>query len=148
MNQPTTQSVTLVVESQLENTVLIAMAVRGLCALTPLPETEVNRIELCVVEIVNNAIEHAYGHEQGHKVEVDVFVVPDQSITINVVDYGKKIPVSLNELLEPREVMDLDNPDTWKLSGRGLSIVQRVMDELRYDSEDGRNCFSMSRSFV
>lgn len=147
MSLPQTQSVTLIIDSQLENTVLVAMAVRGLCALTPLLETEVSRIELCVVEVVNNAIEHAYENQKGHKVDVVVSVTPGQCLTIDVTDYGKKISGPLNELLEQPEVMDPDNPATWTCSGRGLAIVQRVMDSMHYDSLEDRNCFSMSRHF-
>ncbi|MGB1272258.1 MAG: ATP-binding protein, partial [Endozoicomonas sp.] len=62
----------LAIDSELANTTLVAMAVRGLCAITTMSPLEINRLELCLVEIVNNAIEHAYSNEKGHSVEVVV----------------------------------------------------------------------------
>ena len=134
------QTLRLEIDSDLANTTLIAMAVRGVCAVTALSPVEVNRVELCVVEIVNNAIEHAYGHEKGHKVEVAAHL--DQSgLTLTVSDWGK--PMVKGKLESASLPVDLDDPALWLDSGRGLPIVQSLMDSVYYQRDGDKNSFVM-----
>ena len=138
------QEIKLEIDSQLPHTTLVAMAVRGLCAMTTLSPVEINRLELCLVEIVNNAIEHAYGNESGHPVEVSVCLGKEQ-VVITVSDRGQEMPA---EILGDREEpeMDPDRPETWLCSGRGLHIVNKLMDDVSYTSTDGKNSLVMVKS--
>lgn len=134
------QTLRLEIDSDLANTTLIAMAVRGLCAMTALSPVEVNRVELCVVEIVNNAIEHAYGHEKGHKVEVAAHLA-QSALTLTVSDWGKAM---VKGKLESASMpVDLDDPALWLDSGRGLPIVQNLMDSVSYHRDGDKNSFVM-----
>lgn len=134
------QTLRLEIDSDLANTTLIAMAVRGLCAMTALSPVEVNRVELCVVEIVNNAIEHAYDHEKGHKVEV-VAHLAQSALTLTVSDWGKAM---VKGKLESASLpVDLDDPALWLDSGRGLPIVQNLMDSVSYHRNGDKNSFVM-----
>ena len=135
------QEIKLEIDSQLPHTTMVAMAVRGLCAMTTLSPVEINRLELCLVEIVNNAIEHAYGNESGHPVEVSVGLSKEK-IVITVSDRGQKMPA---EILSDREEseMDPERPETWLCSGRGLHIVDKLMDKVNYISKDGKNSLEM-----
>lgn len=137
-----TRSLTLDIDSIPANTVLVAMAVRGLCEMTELSPVEINRIELCLVEIVNNAIEHAYENQPGHKVETRV-ELGRSSVSITVSDWGRSIPP---EKLGVRSLVreDIQNPETLQSSGRGLYIVQNLMDEVRYSSDAGKNSLVMT----
>ncbi|WP_020583549.1 ATP-binding protein [Endozoicomonas elysicola] len=136
------QTVRLEIDSELANTTLVAMAVRGLCAMTTLSPVEVNRVELCVVEIVNNAIEHAYGSEKGHKVEVSVNLLKSY-LTLTISDWGK--PMDEGKLGDKNFPVDADDPAAWLCSGRGLPIVQSLMDKVEYQSVDDKNSFIMSK---
>lgn len=139
-----TQTIQLLIDSRLEDTVLVAMAVRGLCAMTGLTADEVNLVELCVVEITNNAIEHAYAGKAGHDVEVVVCLTAAE-LEIVVSDRGK----SMVEIPEARrageKIVSAAEPETWDCSGRGLSIVEQLMDEISYVSADGKNSFHMTK---
>ncbi len=141
ISQPT-QSLTIGIDSCLPNTVLVAMAVRGLCEMTELSPVEVNRIELCLVEIVNNAIEHAYENKPGQKVETQVELTR-QSVSITVSDWGHSIP---EEKLDISSLVreDIQNPDSLQSSGRGIYIVKNLMDDIQYYSRDGKNSFVMT----
>ncbi|WP_263079391.1 ATP-binding protein [Endozoicomonas sp. Mp262] len=141
ISQPT-QSLTIGIDSCLPNTVLVAMAVRGLCEMTELSPVEVNRIELCLVEIVNNAIEHAYENKPGQKVETQVELTR-QSVSITVSDWGHSIP---EEKLDISSLVreDIQNPDSLQSSGRGIYIVKNLMDDVQYYSRDGKNSFVMT----
>ena len=132
------QTLRLEIDSDLANTTLIAMAVRGLCAMTALSPVEVNRVELCVVEIVNNAIEHAYNHEKGHKVEVAAHLA-QSALTLTVSDWGKAM--GKGKLESPSMPVDLDDPALWLDSGRGLPIVQSLMDSVSYHRNGDKNSF-------
>ncbi len=136
------QTVRMEIDSELANTTLVAMAVRGLCAMTTLSPVEVNRVELCVVEIVNNAIEHAYQKQKGHKVEVGVDLL-QSSLTLTVSDWG--LQMDHNKLDVKILTTDPDDPSAWLGSGRGLPIVQSLMDQVEYKSEGEKNSFIMSK---
>ncbi len=148
MSEQPTQSIQLSIDSQFKHTVLVARAIRGICATTSLSQTEINRIELCVVEVLNNVIEHAYGHKSGHKIEVDILIVHNDRINITITDYGKKITEPLENLTAPFDDVIPDNPDTWACRGRGLSIVEQIMDGVDYQAEGNSNRFSMYFRFA
>ena len=134
------QTLRLEIDSELANTTLVAMAIRGLCAMTALSPVEVNRVELCVVEIVNNAIEHAYGNESGHKVEV-VAHLGQSDLTLTVSDWG--VAMGQGKLESASLSVDLDDPALWLDSGRGLPIVQSLMDSVSYHRNGDKNSFVM-----
>ena len=135
------QQIRMEVDSALPNTALIAMAVRGLCALTVLSPVEVNRLELCLVEVVNNAIEHAYGNQPGHMVEATV-TLEESQLSITVSDWGGAIPAIKLEENEPQEVGS-DIPESLLSRGRGLHIVRNLMDTVEYNSHQGKNSLLM-----
>lgn len=138
------QQLTLQIDSQLANTTLVAMAVRGVCAMTTLSPVEINRLELCLVEIVNNAIEHAYNNEAGHPVEVCVGL-DKTTMNISVSDWGSSIPGDVIESQQPEEI-DPEHPESWLCSGRGLHIVNKLMDQVSYETDEGKNSFIMSKA--
>ena len=137
------RSISLAIDSHLDNVVLVSMAVKGLCYLNDFTDSDVNRIELCIVEIVNNAIEHAYENKADCRVEVVVTVADRKKLILKVYDTGKKMPGLSNKSIE-ENYMDAMNYDALKCSGRGLHIVNKVMQDINYFSEKGENCFSMS----
>lgn len=145
--QRTVGSVTLMIKSELENTVLAAMAVRGLCALTSFTEQEINRIELCVVEVINNTIEHAYHYERGHDIKIDVLYRPKNTFYIKVTDYGDKPQKPLSSQEKQPLRIDPDDVNSWQCSGRGLAIIEKIMDGVTYYSDNKNNSISMWRKF-
>ena len=93
-------------------------------------------MELCVVEAVNNAIEHAYGNEQGHEVEIVISLFVDQ-IIFKVCDTGKAI----DSKHIPEKKSGLHE------RGRGLEIINEVMDDVTYETSDGKNMLTMRKRF-
>ncbi|OQX35762.1 MAG: hypothetical protein B0D91_10175 [Oceanospirillales bacterium LUC14_002_19_P2] len=142
--EPRTQTIQLLIDSRLEDTVLVAMAVRGLCAMTGLTAEEVNRIELCVVEITNNAIEHAYSGAAGNAVEVMINLSIDE-LEIVVSDWGHAMESVQNGGVSDMQNLTAADPESWSCSGRGLNIVEQLMDDVSYISSDGKNSFYMSK---
>ena len=136
------------IESNLKNVFLIGLAINKISSYIGLNELESYRLELCVVEAVNNAIIHAYDKEAGNKVEVVFNIYPDR-LVLDVCDTGK--PMQGN-LLEQKDILSLefesDDLDNIPEGGRGLAIMKEIMDSMDYKTEDGKNCLTMTKKIV
>jgi len=109
-----------------------------------LDETESSGYELCVVEALNNVIEHgaAGSGELSIDVELEIF---DNRICARIRDAGSKIP---NMAFRNALAFDFDPSDTEKLpeGGMGLFLITSFMHDVTYEwDEDNRNCLYMAR---
>ncbi len=138
--------VRVTIDSDLENVALVGMIINKLCSLVPLSDTDSYQVELCVVEAVNNSIEHAYGMKKGHDVEVVFTLHPDRLI-IDICDSGTSID---SKCLEQKDVstleIDPNDLDNIAEQGRGLPIMKEVMDALSYRTEGGKNCLTLIKN--
>jgi serine/threonine-protein kinase RsbW len=138
----TSKTLHLSIESKLSDVALLGHAVRGVCASSPLDTGAYGEMEVCVVEAVNNAIAHAYRHEDGFRVETAITLHHDR-ISFDVSDCGRAIkdyaPHSLE--FDPEEIGSIPE------NGMGLFIIETIMDEVNYRSENGRNTLSFCRYF-
>ncbi|GAA4904079.1 ATP-binding protein [Ferrimonas pelagia] len=127
-----------------ETVALIGKAISGMYHLTVLPAVDLDMVELAVVEIGNNTVEHAYQGEQNKTIWAS-FKYSKSSVSITVSDNGSRIPDHLVAGLDSVEIpeMDPDDPDTWNTSGRGFGIINQVMDEIVYFQDNGKNHFRM-----
>ncbi|MGF1724055.1 ATP-binding protein [Photobacterium nomapromontoriensis] len=105
----------------------------------------VDQVELCVVEVVNNAYEHAYQYSDELPIEFSCFINSDNELVIEVSDYGNSMTQdefkqAINsEFIEP----DPNDPDTWTTSGRGFIIVVQLSDGLEYHQAGDKNTFKL-----
>ena len=132
----------IAIDSELRNVRLAGMAVRGICSASDLPDRDVFRLELCVVEAVTNCIQHAYSLEPGHTVDVAIRIAPDRLIFI-VCDTGKGMPP---ERIEPATAPPPEKAGIGRLrdGGRGLEIIRKIMDSVSYMTRDGKNYLRMT----
>lgn len=95
-------------------------------------------IELCVVEACNNSIEHAYKGSFDKSVEILLQLNPD-NIFIEIADWGIPKPEGI------KTDFDFDPEDIENLpeGGMGIFLIEEIMDELNYRSENGKNIFTM-----
>jgi serine/threonine-protein kinase RsbW len=138
-------NVTLRISSRLADVPLLGTLVSSLCASANLSRTESSHVEVCVVEAVNNSIEHAYRGEPGHMVDVAVTMAPGEVI-FDVIDYGASADPSVmcadhSEALE----MDFDQMGDVPEGGRGLAIMHALMDSFEYIPATGRNCLRLTK---
>ena len=133
----------LTVGSRLEEVFLVGLAVRGICAYTSLTDEETYQMEVCVVEAVNNAIEHSYHFMPGHDVDITIHLFPER-IEFHICNTGK--PMESMGVAK----MDFDPKDLRALpeGGMGLYIIQSIMDEVAYQILDGVNTLIMSKRIV
>ncbi|MCL1059724.1 ATP-binding protein [Shewanella gelidimarina] len=111
-------------------------------------ESIVGQMELCLVEVVNNVFEHAYGNNDGDKFEATSYLTNAKDLIVEISDFGQSIPHGvLEELLKTDFIEPLaDDPETWQQSRRGLKIIQELSDKLEYFSHQNRNTLKLQRS--
>jgi serine/threonine-protein kinase RsbW len=133
----------LSIQSRLSDVALIGHAVRGVCAYSPLDSEAYGEMEVCVVEAVNNAITHAYRREECYRVEAAITLHHDK-IAFEVSDCGLAIQDFAPRTLEFDPEVISSIPE----NGMGLFIIETIMDEVSYESKDGRNTLSFCRYFT
>jgi serine/threonine-protein kinase RsbW len=133
----------LVIESRLGNVALVGVAIRSSCLAVGMDESAAAEVELAVVEVVNNCIEHAYGRSEAGQVTV-LLEIADGTLQIKVSDRGRQMPAGL---LADAAHLDFDPTDIANLpeGGMGLALVKQLMPDVRYESNAGTNVLTMIR---
>ena len=136
------RTLNLSIDSKLSDVALVGHAVRGVCACSPLDEKAYGEMEVCVVEAVNNAITHAYRRQNGFRVDTSITLHHDK-IAFEISDHGTPIENFAPRTLEfdPEEIGSIPE------NGMGLFIIETIMDEVSYRSENGRNTLAFCRYF-
>lgn len=135
-----TGSITLGIDSRLDNVFLIGSAVNTICRAIALSDQAAYEAEVSVVEAVNNAIEHAYENEGGHRLEVVVTIEPDR-ITFQVCDWGHSL--HWNGEPPPPPVVDANDVERLSEGGRGLFIMYAFSDHIDYHHIDDKNVLTL-----
>ena len=136
---------TVIVESRLDCVTLAGAVVRAFCIALGASDMESGQVEVCIMEAVNNCVVHAYHSEPGHSVEV-VAALQDGEFRFEVCDQGTP---GNPEMLQRsrRHLLDVDRTSLQATpeSGRGLAIIESIMDGMEYVSAAGKNSFSMTK---
>ncbi len=130
------------IDSDLENVGLVGMAINRIClSLTVFDENDCYMIELCVVEVCNNIIEHGFNSEKGHLFSIILTLHPHE-LAFEITDTGMSIP-SLRFM--PLNT-DPDARESLSEGGMGLLILQSVMQDVQYRVEaDGNKLLFFKR---
>src|SRR5689334_24888967 len=91
-------------------------------------------VELALVEACNNAIQHAPSEVAPQPVIVEVWIGRAE-IELRVIDHGPGFSW-------PGEI---ELPDPEMETGRGLYLIRRVMDSVRYERGAGKNALVLRR---
>jgi serine/threonine-protein kinase RsbW len=104
-------------------------------------------VELCAVEAVTNAIQHAYHGQAGHLVTVIVTSEADL-LRLEIVDSGTSMPAEyIKRLLNGSEVFRIHGSERPSLAenGRGLQIMHDLMDSVAYTPEGNFNRLQLTK---
>ena len=101
-----------------------------------LREDEFILLEIGVVELVNNIIEHAFQTTNGSLEVTCAFDGP--RVTLHFSDAGTAMPDGIQKLYD--NATDDVAPDA--TSGRGLGIIKRCFEHVRFYRTDGLNRIS------
>lgn len=127
--------VRLTIDSRIDQVHMIGLAVKGICASIPMPEEDAYQVELCVVEAVNNSVEHAYENEPGHEVSV-IASVDGGTLTLEVLDSGTSM--DWDSVQKKRA-----NASLLDEGGRGFMIMESYMDQVSYDRTGDQNVLTL-----
>jgi serine/threonine-protein kinase RsbW len=137
----------LVIDSELADVSLVAVAVYGICIHLGFSKIEASQVELCIAEAVTNAIRHAYHGKSGRTVSVAISTDTHQ-IQIDVSDVGTPMSSKqVNNLIHGIEAVDIGSTDTGSIpeGGRGLLIIHALMDRIVYTREGEVNRLQMTK---
>lgn len=140
-------TVELAIPSELAAVRFAGAALRGVLGEAGWTPDQISSVELCLVEAINNAIEHAYQERAGHQVRVAMKLTA-AVLELTVVDRGVAMPPEVlggvRAALAAREPADAEAPSELAEGGYGLSLILQLMDEVTYRCEDGENRLAMS----
>lgn len=139
-------AVHLAIPSELAAVRFAGAALRGVLGEAGWEPDQVSSIELCMVEAINNAIEHAYQERSGHQVWVTLELTVG-ALELTVVDRGVAMPPEILERtrasLAAREEESDGAMSELAEGGYGLSLILQLMEAVSYRSERGENRLAM-----
>jgi serine/threonine-protein kinase RsbW len=132
------------IESRLDAVPLLGQVTYLLCTGAGFAPLEGSQLEVCIVEAVNNSILHAYRGEPAHRVELEINLTSGE-LVFDVWDSGTsgdaaKINADHRGDLEVSEDKGLSE------NGRGLAIIQEIMDSSEYTPGTKRNRYRMIKA--
>ena len=136
------KKIKLIIPSHLSNVALVGITVNSLCSKLLNKDGFGSQMELCVVEVCNNIIEHAYLSDDKFEVDVELIFFDDK-LAINISDSGKSNEAGINKTLD----FDPDDLENLPEGGMGLFIINETMDEVSYHTENGKNTFTMLKYY-
>ena len=124
---------TVTIETRLDELTRLTEAVENLGEQENWSLALVGKVNLVLEELAMNTINH--GHDEGlHEITV-TFTSTDEALTIDVVDDGKPF-----DPLHDAPIPDVNAPIHERpIGGLGVYLVRKLMDELTYRREEGRN---------
>ena len=124
----------------------LAIASRALEAFAqplPLGEEGLFPLDLALSEAFTNVIKHGYGYDASQQIQLLFRYQHDQrTLEVVLTDSGSPIPPVL---LEQDKCLNInpDDMDSWPENGMGLMFIRASVDEMRYDSQNGRNTLTL-----
>jgi anti-sigma regulatory factor (Ser/Thr protein kinase) len=110
----------------------VSVAIRNFLAKQGVADAELFACELCVMEASSNAVEYVDGHARALAPMAEAILTPT-SVEIRVTDHSPGFV--LPDRIAP--------PSPMSERGRGLFLIQSLMDEMRYVRGDDENVMVM-----
>ncbi len=109
----------------------------------------ISKLELCVVELLNNTFEHAYQEQNGYPVDIECRI-ENNAVYIDISHYGEGLTLSsFNAAIAADFVApDKNDPLTLTTSGRGLIIVASLLDSIQMTLEDSKSTFHLHKKIA
>ena len=80
-----------------------------------------------------------------HDVEVIFSLYPDK-LVLEVCDTGKQMnPEILSDTIKSDSFSEQDNVEDMPTGGRGILIINKMMDIVTYETNNNKNCFIMTK---
>ena len=106
------------------------------------PMDLVFKVNLALEEVVINVMN--YGHDDGlHEIEISLFS-DENALTIEIVDDGRPFD-PLHDAPRPNVTGELEDRN---IGGLGIHLVRKMMDDVRYRREQGKNHLTLKTSIA
>ena len=140
--------ITLTIASRLDAVPLLGQLVCSICMSAGMQPEEAHDVEICTVEAVNNSIKHAYSEDPAQRVEVAV-TLASCGLTLDIRDSGRSAnEKSINGDHLQAIRFNPEYPQHLSEGGRGLAIIQQVMDSFEYAVGSDGNHFRMTKRLM
>jgi serine/threonine-protein kinase RsbW len=129
-------------QSKFSKVVATSKLVRQYCTEKNIPKDDCDEIEICVVEALNNIIEHSYGRIESHQIKIEL-IFEKLYLQIKITDKGnrrknfEKAELKIN----PSDIQSLPE------RGMGLFIIEKLMDKTSYETQNDSNTFTMTKYY-
>lgn len=140
MQHMTSQHLTLHFANSAEEAPRIARRIEYFLHDKKISDSIINKILLCVDELITNIIAHAYTDKQEHAVLLDCKVI-DGRIELELRDDGVQFDPTTQT--RPDVKLSLENRD---IGGLGIHLVMTLMDKVEYQREGDFNVLKASIS--
>lgn len=97
------------------------------------PAATIENVTMAVDEACANVIEHAYGNESDHTIDIAVLTFDDRMV-VRIRDEGKKFDQASYQ--EPDLATFVQQK---KSGGFGVHLMRKLMDQVEYRHLDGQN---------
>jgi serine/threonine-protein kinase RsbW len=108
-----------------------------------MPKSDWLRCKTALAEVFTNAVRHAHKNmPQETPIDLEA-TLTENTLEIKVFDFGTGFDLS-------DKLSDLDDVDINALGGRGLDLINQIVDVFRYEraSSGDRNCLRMIKYYV
>ncbi|TSA28512.1 MAG: ATP-binding protein [Ignavibacteriales bacterium] len=131
------------INSDYGNVTLVNKQIRFFLELHGIEQHISNAVEICLTEALNNVIKHSYKNDDTKS--IDLIVKKETNyFEITIIDNGlprKNLTVSKLDF-DPQDINNLPE------SGMGLYIIEQLMDEMKYYTQDGKNYFLLKKWLI
>ncbi len=125
----------LLVQSDSEGLADLQTRLLGLCNQAGLDEMATFKLTCAIIEALNNCIEHAYGGESGHPIDL-IWTRNPRELAIEIRDQGHPMPDMAADA-SPMPGSDAE-------SGRGWHIIREWTDSVSYTREPQHNVLTLT----
>jgi serine phosphatase RsbU (regulator of sigma subunit)/anti-sigma regulatory factor (Ser/Thr protein kinase) len=105
---------------------------RTLAAQHGVPTDRTDSLDLCIIELINNVVDYAYGGGPG-EIELEMILGPE-AVVLTIADAGAAFnPL---DLAPPKQAKSLDDA---RIGGFGIHLVRQFADACHYERRQGKN---------
>lgn len=138
--------ITLCLPASLASLNRLSSALHDFVAPLPLGSEPTYQLDLACCEALTNIIRHAFHYDEQQKIAIRL-LHDGRQITLRLSDTGDRIP---EVLLHQLDKIAFPAPDpaveaTWREGGMGLQLINAMVDEMYYFSENGVNTLILKK---